>query len=362
MYQPSVRPSQRSLRRLVSGVAIVATASAVLVAPTANAQSRASLTGESQTVRLAATSLSIRVVDARIKPGHDARISGHLAVAGGATAAGRTVLLEAKALGTTEFVPVAEVVSAARGGVSTIVEPEVTTRYRWRYLGDTDTRPSRSGVAAVRVRTTGHAPHRLASSLSIRHVFRVSALGGIDIVRGRLRVGRVSLPHRPVILLARAAGTTDWTYEGTRNTHRKGTVKFVVDPSVDTAYRMVFLGSRLLRPARSAVVRVPHRPDVAITVAPSSITRGETVTITGSVTDVGLPVAGAKVVLWAQKFGRPADARRIAEAGITAEDGSVVFTDVPRRSTKYRLRVVGGEDFAPALSAIAGVVVAAVSS
>ena len=351
---------QPSVRRLVSGFAIAATASALLVMPTAQAET----TDTSTVTKLAGSSLSIRITKPRIKPGHHAKVTGHLAVAGGVTAAGRTVTLEARPKGTSEFVPVAEAVSAARGGVAVRVEPEVTTRYRWRFVGDTDVRATHSGVAALRVKTPGHHPRRLTTSLSIRKVFRATAEGGIDIVRGQLRVGRVGLPHRPVVLLSRAAGSgsTDWTYEGTRRTHRKGTVKFVVDPTVKTAYRTVFLGSRLLRPARSGVVRVVHRPDVAITVTPTSVARGETVTIGGLVTDAGVPVVGAKVVLWAKKVGRAADARRVKEAGITGADGSVVFTAVPKRSTKYRLRVVRGEGYGPALSAIAGVVVTPTSA
>ena len=339
--------------RLVSSIAIAATASALLVMPSAHAET----TETSTAIKVATTSLSIRIAKPRIKPGHHAKVTGHLAVAGGITASGRTVTLEAKPKGTREFVPIAEVVTAARGGVSSRVDPGVTTRYRWRYFGATDTRASHSGVAALRVKTPAHRPHRLATSLSVRKIFRASALGGIDIVRGRLRVGRVSLPHRPVILLSRGTGSTDWTYEGTRNTHRKGTVKFVVDPAVATAYRTVFLGSKLLRPARSGVVRVPHRPDVAIAVDPSSIARGETVTITGLVTDAGPPLVGAKVVLWVSKIGHPASARRIRQAAITGGDGSVVFTDMPRKSKKYRLRVVRSETNKVALSAAEAVVV-----
>ena len=165
-----------------------------------------------------------------------------------------------------------------------------------------------------------------------------------------------------MILLSKASGSKDWTYEGTRSTRRLGTFKFRVDPSVNTAYRTVFLGSRVLRPARSGVVRVHHRPDVSISVTPSSITRGESVTITGLVTDLGTPVAGAKVVLWVSKVGHPATARRVKPAGITAEDGTVVFTDTPRKSKKYRLRVVRGEGTKVAVSGAVRVIVTPTSA
>ncbi len=347
-----------SLRRLASGLAIAATASAVLVAPTAQAQSP----GQTVAGKAATTSISIRISKPRIKPGAQARITGHLAVAGDASPAGRTVTLEAKPRGTTGFVPVAEVVTASRGSVSAVVEPGVTTRYRWRYLGDVDARASRSGVATLRVRTAGHHPRRLATSLSIRKVFRVSAEGGIDIVRGRLRAGRVGLPHRPVILLSKASGSKDWTYEGTRSTRRLGTFKFRVDPSAEhgVPHGLPRLESSSSRPQRRRASASPSRRVDLVT--PSSITRGESVTITGLVTDLGTPVAGAKVVLWVSKVGHPATARRVKPAGITAEDGTVVFTDTPRKSKKYRLRVVRGEGTKVALSGAVRVIVTPTSA
>ena len=337
---------QPSLRRLVSGLAVVATASALVATPV-HAQS---------SERVAATSLSIRVSTTKIEPGKSARVTGHLAVAGDVTAAGRTVSLEAKPKGTTEFVPVAEVAAAGRGGLSVRVEPTVTTRYRWHFLGDTETRASRSGVATLRVGSKTHHPRRWKTSLSIRKVFRKAPLGGIDIVRGRLRGIHGGLRYRPVILLSKVAGSVDWTYEGTRQTNRKRVVKFVVDPSVDSAYRLVFLGNHRLRPARSGSVKVPHRPDVAITATPSTLIRGESATISGLVTDNGAPLVGATVVLWKIKVG-PVGTRRVAQTGITDESGNVVFVVEPNVSTKYRLRVVRGEDNDVALSAVVRVAV-----
>ncbi len=62
-------------------------------------------------------------------------------------------------MGTDEFTPVGGAVAGPHNGVREDVSPAVTTRYRWHYAGDADTRPSYSGVATVRVRTPQHPPN-----------------------------------------------------------------------------------------------------------------------------------------------------------------------------------------------------------
>ena len=331
-----------SLRR-ASGLAALATAVGLAVVPAVPAQA----------VRdQARTSLSIRVADSRIAPGDTGQVNGHLAIEGALSPEGRTVTLEARTVGSTGFVPVAEATAATQGGVSADVTPAVTTRYRWRYAGDEDTRSSHSGIATIRVGDTTHVPHRLATSLSIRRVPRETSTGIIDTVRGSLRVRHLGLPNGPVVLLARAVGSSAWTFEGTQLTGRHGVVKFAVDPAEDSAYRLAFLGTARLQPSRSGVVRVAARPDVTITAAPASIVRGESTTISGVVTDQGVPVAGATVDLWGTKVGRPHSTTKIATA-TTAVDGTVGFTDTPRRSTRYRLRVARTDTAPGALSAMA---------
>ncbi len=340
-----------ALRRVASGVAVVATAAALLASP-GTAQATAAQAAAVQDP----TSLSIRILDTKVGPEESASIHGHLVVTGAATPSGRTVVLEARPLGTEEFVPVAQVMSGERGGVSAEVTPQVTTRYRWHYAGDDTTRASTSGIGAIRVTDTTHPTRRLATSLSIREVHRVTDAGIVDIVRGQLRVGRMVLPRRPVILLSRTADDADWTYEGTHRTQRQGVVRFVVDPAQDSAYRLVFLGTTRLLPSRSAIVRVAHRPDVSLTADPLAIAHGDTVTLTGLVTDTGAPVVGATVALLAVKVPQPSS-RRVVATGVTGDDGSVTFSDAPRLSTKYRLRVGATEGTPGALSPVVRVVV-----
>jgi hypothetical protein len=319
------------LRRTATAAALV-TATAALAVPTLYA-------GTASATDRATTSLSIRAVHPAVKPGDSDRIAGALAVSGPATAAGRTVTLEARPKGTTGFTPVAEATAGDRGGIRASVTPDVTTRYRWHYAGDTDARPSTSGVATVRVRTPQHRGHRLATSLSIRAVRHLVRTGSVDVIRGRLRAGRIPLRGRRVVLDSRTADQTTWTFDGVHRTHRRGVVAFRVEPATDTAYRLVFLGTPLLRPARSAVVRVITRPDVAIAASPQSIVKGESTTVTGTVTDDGAPVAGATVKLLARRAGSTRHLHVIG-TGTTADDGTVAFTESPPAPTVYRLRLV----------------------
>lgn len=308
---------------------------------------------QAQAATKAATSLSIRVARPAIAPGGSDRVAGHLAIRGDLSPAGRTVTLEARPLGTDEFVPVAETTTGDRGGVRLTVTPDVSTRYRWRYAGDDDARPSVSGVASIRVRTGTDTTRRLPTALSIRALQRVGKTGTVDLVRGVLRARRGAVRHRPVLLLSKTADDSAWALEGIHRTQRRGVVRFRVDPEQATGYRLVFLGTARLRPARSAIVRVPVRPDVAISADPQSIEQGASTTVSGLVTYQGAPLAGATVKLWAVKVGRP-HSGRVLDTGTTADDGSVSFTGTPRVSLRYRLRVVPSD-------AAAGVVSAAVT-
>jgi hypothetical protein len=287
---------------------------------------------------LAATSLSIRAVHGAVRPGGSDTIAGSLAVAGSGSAAGRTVTLEAKPMGTDDFVPVGDTTARIHGGLRESVTPDVTTRYRWHYAGDTDARQSYSGVVNVRVRTPGHHGNRINTSLSIRAVRHVESLGGADLVRGRLLAGRVALRHRPVILVSRTGDATSWAFEGVHRTQRMGVVRFKVEPAANTRYRLVFLGTQLLQPAKSGVVRIVARPDVTIAAAPTRIARGESTTVSGAVTNGGTPVAGGTVKLLAHRVG--SHHVRLVGTATTAADGTVSFTDAPNWSTAYRLRLV----------------------
>ncbi len=321
--------SPSPIRRTATVVAVLATAAGVAAVPVLNA---------SATGGRAATSLAIRVVHPSVKPGDSDTVTGALGVAGPATPAGRIVTLEARPLGATSFTPVGDATARDHGGLTETVTPDVTTRYRWHYAGDTDARPSVSGVAVVRVRTPQHPAHRIPTSLSIRAVHRVAQRDGVDVVRGRLRAGRVSLPHRRVILVSRTADGS-WAFVGAHRTRRLGAVAFRVAPSADTAYRLVFLGTPLLRPARSAVVRVVSRPDLSISATPQRIDPGDTTTVSGTATDDGAPVAGATVKLLARKVGSK-HGLHLVGTGTTAADGSVSFTDTPAVSTVYRLHLL----------------------
>ena len=329
--------SLTALRRTAAGAAVLATAVAGAGAVPASAS-----TGP------AATSITIRALHGAVRPGGTDTITGALIVAGPGTPAGRTVTLEARPMGADAFTPVGDAVAAERGGLRETVTPDLTTRYRWHYAGATDARPSHSGVVRVRVRTPHHPATRINTSLSIRAVHHVARLDGADVVRGRLRAGRVPLRHRPVILVSRTSDTGSWTFEGVHRTRRHGAVAFRVEPAARTAYRLVFLGTPLLQPATSGIVRVVARPDLTIAATPQRIDRGDSTTVSGTVTDDGAPVAGGTVRLVAHPVG--SQHAHLVGTATTADDGTVSFTDTPRRSTVYRLRLMRSSDLPAALS------------
>jgi hypothetical protein len=345
--------SLTALRRTSAPLAVlaaVATAAGVATLPASQADATAP----------AATSLSIRTAHAVVKPGGSDRVLGDLAVRGAGSPAGRIVTLEARPQGTASFTPVGTATAREHGGVSLQVMPGVTTRYRWEYAGDTDARASRSGVATIRVRAPQHPPTRIRTSLSIRAVRHLVRPDGSDVVRGILRAGRIGLRHRQVILVSHVAGSAGWTFDGDHWTRHDGGVAFRVTPNDKTAYRLVFLGTPLLRPARSAVVRVQDRPDVSILADPTQVTRGESTTISGVASDEGTPIAGATVTLLGRRAG--SHHAKVLGSGTTAADGSVSFTATPVVTTAYRLRLVHATGVRGSLSPAARVAVQVPSS
>jgi hypothetical protein len=266
-----------------------------------------------------------------------------LLVEGTGGEAGHQVTLEAKPSGTDDFVPVAEAVTGDHGGVRVEVTPATTTRYRWHYLGDDDTRPSVSGIARIVVRTPDHPATRLNTTLTIRLTDPTVAPDGTTGIRGRLAVRRVPIGGQWIILLSRTADADSWAFEDVERTNRRGRVGFRVGPDEPTAYRLVFLGTPRLQPVRSAVVRVGVRSTVTISAEPTVIDPGESTTVSGTATAWdGTPVSGAPVQLLARRVGSRHDLE-VVGTGTTAADGSVAIDASPLRSQFYRLRVLRTE-------------------
>ncbi len=205
------------------------------------------------------------------------------------------------------------------------------------------------------------AAPRLATALRIAHVHKTGPDGSVDVIRGRLQTRRHGVANRRVVLLARTAEDSAWTKVAARRTSKRGLVRFRVDPEQTTGYRLVFRGTPRLLPARSRAVRVPVRPDVAITADPTSITQGESATVAGTVTLQGALLADAKVKLWAVKVGHPRSARAIDRARTDA-DGAVSFVVTPRATTRYRLVVARSDASAGAVSGKVKVAVVAPST
>ena len=333
------------LRRAASGVAIATAVAGLGVVPALTAVTTAPAVATDRT----ATTLSIKTVRSAVAPGASTKVTGVLRVRGQGGQPGHTVTLEAKPQGTDAFVPVAEAVTAERGGLRVIVTPSTPTRYRWHYAGDTETRGSVSGVARVGVRTPTHPPTRLNTTLAIRLSHRAVAPGGESVVRGRLATHRVAVQNRWVVLVSRTSGAEAWAFEEVAQTGPDGRVAFGVSPAERSAYRLAFLGTPLLQPVHSAVVHVAVRPTVTATAEPTVIDPGGTTTISGVVVTAAGPVVGAPVQLLARRVGSP-QGLEVVGTGTTAADGTVAITATPLRSQFYRLRVLHSEGVPRALS------------
>jgi hypothetical protein len=178
---------------------------------------------------------------------------------------------------------------------------------------------------------------RITTTLSIRASDRLVDGDGRSMVRGRLLAWGIEIPHRAILLLARTSGTPFAPVARAR-TNRDGVVRFPVSPTVRTAYRLKFEGTRRLRPTLSGVVRIGVRPVVDASAAPTRIDPGESTTVSGLVTYEGAAYVGATVDLLARKPGRHSRFAVVA-TGTTGALGEVSFVRSPLRTTIYRLLV-----------------------
>lgn len=291
----------------------------------------------SAAVAPAATSISIRSLKPTIQPSETVTIAGNMAVTGG-SAEGRAVALEARSAGEAVFTPIGTVTADAKGGLTLVVRPELTTHYRWHYAGAADARPRFSGEAVVRVRTGEHPARRTPTTLSIRAIKPMVAPGAKTVVRGTLRTAKSGLRGRYVVLLARTATSNGWQFRAGQRTKRLGQAIFTVRPRTDTTYRLAFAGAKNFQPSRSGTVAVGVRPTVTIAAEPPTVDPGSRTVVSGTVIRSDSAVAGATVDLLAKPVGSKS-AWAVVGTGSTAADGSVSIVVTPTTDTRYRLRV-----------------------
>ena len=306
-------------------------------------------TGSAQGAVKDETTISIRVTDKRVDAGESSKVRGNLNIKKSSAEPGKVVTLEARADGETGFTAVGTAVAGPKGGIKLAVTPPTTTRYRWFFPGDQDTRASRSGVARIVVgpgQGDGSGPNRLKTTLSIRATDRPVDADGDSLVRGKLLARGIDVPHRHVLLLARPQGG-QFAPVAMQRTDRDGVVRFPVSPTVKTAYRLKFEGSQLLRPSRSGVVRVGVRPVVSASATPSAIDPGEVTTVSGVVTYEGGPYVGATVDLVARNAKKKKAKFAVVATGTTDAAGAVSFDQSPSRTTVYRLVVRHSEGTPP---------------
>jgi hypothetical protein len=315
-----------SLIRRTTVVAVLATAAASLVS------------GVAVSAGPHTTSLSIRVAHQAVKPGGSDVVSGSLRVGSSQALPGKTVTLEARMAGDTEFLPVGTDITGPSGGVALMVTPAETTRYRWVFAGDEADRASHSGVARIKVRVPMHPANRLATSLSVRVARPVVDLAGNDTVSGRLTSRRKPLRRQIVVLLTRVDGATSWAFAGAKRTARNGGVAFGVHPSASARYRLLFQGTPSFRRARSGLVHVAIRSTaLSITLSAAHVSRGGPATVGGVLTKSTAPYAGQAVQLWGKPAGSNKRFAALASA-VSGPDGSVAFSVAPTRSMRYFLQ------------------------
>ncbi|MDF1602301.1 hypothetical protein [Nocardioides sp. YIM 152315] len=334
----SFRASTRS--RVRRGVVVTALVASSLVGSGAAGAVTGASAGASTaapTAAPAATSISIRTVQPSVAPGRTGAVVGNLQVEG-LPAEGRELALEARARGEATFTPVGTALAGSRGNVRLVVRPEVTTRYRWAYAGDTDAQPRLSGVATLRVRTSERPQRRHATTLSARAVKGVVGAGRRAVLRGTLRASHTVLPGKSVVLLSRTATEPEWQFVTSKRTGREGRIRFGVRPRVQTTYQLGYAGSATFRPTTSAIVDVDVRPTVTIIAEPPQVQPGESTLVAGSVVHGESPVAGATVEL--RERTQPSTRWQVADTSVSAADGTVSFTVTPEGTTRYRLRVV----------------------
>lgn len=295
------------------------------------------------------TTISIRVNDKRVDAGESSKVRGNLNIKKSDAEPGKVVTLEARPDGEAGFAPIGTAVAGPQGGIQLVVSPAVTTRYRWYFPGDDNTRASRSGVARIVVgpgQGDGSGPNRIKTTLSIRATDRPVDADGDSLVRGKLLARGIDIPNREILLLARTQGQPFAVVAASR-TDQDGVVKFPVSPTVKTAYRLKFEGTQLLRPSRSGVVRVGVRPVVTLSAEPTAIDPGEVTALSGVVSYEGAPYVGATVDLVARNAKKKKAKFAVVATGTTDAAGAVSFEQSPTRSTAYRLVVRHAEGTPP---------------
>ena len=296
------------------------------------------------------TTISIRVNDKRIDAGETSKVRGNLNIKKSNAEPGKVVTLEARADGDAGFTAIGTAVAGPKGGIQLDVTPAVTTRYRWSFPGDDGTRASRSGVARIVVgpgQGDGSGPNRIKTTLSVRATHRPVDANGDSLVRGKLlaRRDRHPQPRGPAPGPHRRAASSPWSRCSAPTA--TASCKFPVSPTVKTAYRLKFEGTRLLRPSRSGVVRVGVRPVVSASATPTAVDPGEVTTVSGVVTYEGAPYVGATVDLVARKAKKRHAKFAVVATGTTDALGAVSFEQSPTRTTVYRLVVRHSEGTPP---------------
>lgn len=201
------------------------------------------------------------------------------------------------------------------------------------------------------------------TSLSITAAQSTIAAGQRDRISGTLLAGGSPAAHRVVLLEGYNDRLKKWRPIRIKLTNKAGAVTFSVRPAMTRQYEVVYRGSSTLAAAHSGVVTitvtgsVPKGPSaLSITAAPTSISAGGSVKISGVLTSGTKPLAHRIVALLrydpaTKKWVRVAVHR-------TGPQGGVLFDREPSGTATFELVFPGGPWFAGSHSGAVTVTVA----
>lgn len=293
------------------------------------------------------TSLSIRVAKPAIPPGGTDVVMGDLA-ARNHHVAGRVILLQAKAAGTTGWVGEARHRAGRHGRVAFRVTPTTATRYRLVFRGNGLQRPSVSGVVAVAIRQAR------STTLTISQDTISIEPGGSDVVHGVLSQNGSPVANETVALKARTNAQQRFHLVTSSPTGTDGTVSFTVTPTVTTHYVLVHRRTATDRYARSPVATVHVRRPSSLSIR--SNVKTDKVVISGQLRGGGHALSNRPVKLETSAAG--AGTWTVVGTQRANKHGIVIFKVAkPATAEDYKLVFTGGWNFDPCESAVATVTV-----
>jgi hypothetical protein len=188
------------------------------------------------------------------------------------------------------------------------------------------------------------------TTLSIVAAKSTITVGQWDTIGGTLASGKTPLPGRIVILDKYTAKDPKGSAVEEKLTGKFGKVAFAVDPTVETAYRLVFKGGSEHAASHSGYVIVKVKPFVktatTLSIAATAGTKAKPdTTISGALTLSKSGKALTHQWVWLAWVGSKGKAH-LEKAILTGKYGKVAFKVHPATTTTYELIYLGTKTLA----------------